>query len=109
MIVCSCNVISDLEVEEAVLGLLQEDPWRLIVPGRVLHAIGRRGECCGCYPTLLTIIQRVTERFHHTLQTAEEERAAFLAALRNEHSRIERTRRARRRSAARMRRRTIAA
>lgn len=64
MLVCQCNVITQDEVEAAILDLLDADPWRLIVPAQVHHALGKRGKCCGCFPNLVETIIRVTERFH---------------------------------------------
>ncbi|MCW2309124.1 (2Fe-2S)-binding protein [Rhodobium gokarnense] len=110
MIVCSCNVISDLEIEEAVLGLLKDDPWRLIVPGHVYKEMRKRGKCCNCFPNVVQIIERATERFHRTLGTADADRtAAFLSNLKAEHRRIVEMRRARREVAAKQWKKTIAA
>ena len=89
MIVCSCNVISELDIEEAILRLLERDPWMLIVPVKVYHALGERGKCCGCFPGLVDTIVRVTEDFHRARATAEDTLAAFVAKLRRELQRIE--------------------
>ena len=62
MIVCQCNILSRHEIEEAVEKLLAEDPWRLIVPSTVYHAMRMRGRCCGCFPDVVEIIAEVTER-----------------------------------------------
>jgi bacterioferritin-associated ferredoxin len=61
MIVCQCNFMSRAEIESAVERLLNEDPWRLIVPSTVYHAMGQRGRCCGCFPDVVEIIAEVTE------------------------------------------------
>ncbi|OCW58627.1 (2Fe-2S)-binding protein [Hoeflea olei] len=62
MIVCQCNLLSTAEIEAAVERLLAEDPWRLIVPSTVYHAMGRRGRCCGCFPDVVALIAEVTAR-----------------------------------------------
>lgn len=62
MIVCQCNILSKAEIEAAVEKLLAEDPWRLIVPSTVYHAMRIRGRCCGCFPDVIEIIAEVTER-----------------------------------------------
>lgn len=69
MIVCQCNILSKGEIEAAVERLLKDDPWQLIVPSTVYHAIGQRGRCCGCFPDVVEIIAEVTAR----LRPAEEE------------------------------------
>ena len=110
MIVCSCNVISDRDIEEATLGLLTEDPWRIIAPDDVYAAMRKRGKCCNCFPNAVTIIARVAERFHRDRGTADERLGAFMAALENEHSRIVEDHRMRRYTPmAHQRSRTVAA
>ncbi|PWV97811.1 BFD-like [2Fe-2S] binding protein [Hoeflea marina] len=60
MIVCQCNILSDREIEAAVERLLRDDPWQLIVPSKVYHAMGIRGRCCGCFGDVIAIIGRMT-------------------------------------------------
>lgn len=62
MIVCQCNLLSQGEIEAVVEKLLAEDPWQLIVPSKVYHAMRVRGRCCGCFPDVVAIIAEVTER-----------------------------------------------
>ena len=62
MIVCHCNILSKAEIEAAVEQLLAEDPWRLIVPSTVYHAVRVRGRCCDCFPDVVEIIAEVTAR-----------------------------------------------
>jgi len=62
MIVCQCNFLSKTEIEAAVEALLAEEPWRLIVPSTVYHAMRVRGRCCGCFPDVVEIIAEVTAR-----------------------------------------------
>lgn len=62
MIVCQCNILSKREIEAAVERLLADDPWRLIVPSTVYHAMAQRGRCCGCFPDVVEIIAEVTAR-----------------------------------------------
>jgi len=64
MLVCHCNVITQKEIEDTILELLEADPWHLIVPAKVYHALAKRGRCCGCFPNVVETIIRVTERFH---------------------------------------------
>lgn len=92
MIVCHCNIISAREIEEAITGLLDDDPWRLIVPLQVYHAMKKRGRCCGCFPNVVDIIVRVTEAYHRRLETPETEVICFVERLREEHRRFEENR-----------------
>ena len=62
MIVCQCNLLSRGEIEAAVEKLLAEDPWQLIVPAKVYHAMRIRGRGCGCFPDVVEIIGAVGER-----------------------------------------------
>jgi hypothetical protein len=89
MIVCQCNVISGADIEEAIADLLNQDPWRLIVPVQVYHALGQRGRCCGCFPGVVDIIVKVTEGYHARLATPQAEVVSFIERLRKEHDRIE--------------------
>lgn len=89
MIVCHCNIITMREIEEAITGLLDEDPWRLIVPVQVYHTMKKRGRCCGCFPNVVDIIVRVTEAYHRRLQTPDADVICFVERLREEHRRFE--------------------
>ncbi len=39
MIVCHCNLITEKEIEETIIQLLEQDPWTLIVPAKVYHTL----------------------------------------------------------------------
>src|SRR5690242_5908084 len=64
MLICHCNIITEKEIEQAIIYLLDEDPWQLIVPAKVYHAMSKRGRCCGCFPNVVETIIRVTESYH---------------------------------------------
>lgn len=64
MLVCHCNLITQNEIEAAIVEMLDEDPWQLIVPAKVYHAMEKRGRCCGCFPNVVETIIRVTEDYH---------------------------------------------
>lgn len=89
MIVCQCNLITVQDIEQAIEGLLAGDPWKLIVPVQVYHALGKRGRCCGCFPGVVDIIVRVTSAIHQRLETPEAEVISFIDRLREEHQRQE--------------------
>ena len=83
MIVCHCNLITELEIEETVVAMLDADPWQLIVPAKVYHAMAKRGRCCGCFPSVVDIIIRVTAEYHaRNGDLTEAEIVDFMARLR---------------------------
>lgn len=92
MLVCSCNVISEAEIAGVITELLEEDCWRLIVPGQVYHAMSKRGKCCGCFPRVVDIIVRVTEAYHRKQETAEAEIISFIDRLKKKHVQCETSR-----------------
>lgn len=71
MLVCQCNLITLKEVENTIVSMLDDDPWQLIVPAKVYHALSQRGRCCGCFPNVVETIIRVTEEYHHRLGDSE--------------------------------------
>jgi hypothetical protein len=64
MITCHCNHITRAEIEAVVLEFLADDPWQLIVPNKVYHAMSKRGRCCGCFPGVIDIIIATTRQHH---------------------------------------------
>ncbi|MER9581737.1 (2Fe-2S)-binding protein [Mesorhizobium sp. M0276] len=64
MLICHCNIITEREIEQTIIALLDQDPWQLIVPAKVYHAMQKRGRCCGCFPNVVETIIRVTENYH---------------------------------------------
>lgn len=64
MLICHCNLITEQEIEQTIIALLEQDPWQLIVPAKVYHALSKRGRCCGCFPNVVEAIIRVTESYH---------------------------------------------
>ena len=43
MLICHCNVITEKEIEQTILDMLDEDPWQLIVPAKVYHRYAEAG------------------------------------------------------------------
>ena len=64
MLVRHCNLITEREIEDTIIQLLDQDPWNLIVPAKVYHTLQKRGRCCGCFPNVVETIIRVTENYH---------------------------------------------
>lgn len=62
MIVCHCNVITVAEIESVIAELLAADPWVMLTPNKVYHALGKRGKCCGCFPNVIDLMIAAVER-----------------------------------------------
>ena len=91
MIVCSCNVITQSEIEDVINSLLEEDCWQLIVPGKIYKVMAKRGKCCCCFPNILETIIRVSENYHRLHNRDEAEIISYLdrvRALRLKYRRI---------------------
>ena len=89
MIICSCNIIMEDEIRSVITGLLESDPWQLIVPNQVYHEMGKRGKCCGCFPRLVDVIVETTKAFHIEMKTDEEEVIQFITKLKDHHHQCE--------------------
>jgi len=85
MMVCSCNVITDKDIREVIVSLLDQDCWQLIVPGKVYHAMQKRGRCCGCFPNVVDIIVKTTEEYHAQRQSQGAEVVDFMERLKRFH------------------------
>lgn len=63
MIICHCNVLTEVAITETIDDLIDEDPYRLITPGVVYRQLGKRGKCCGCFPRVVGLIVSRLEEF----------------------------------------------
>ena len=62
MIVCSCAVISDAEIEQALVEILSLPDAPLPNPGVVYRHLQKKIVCCGCAPLAVnTIYQKIDE------------------------------------------------
>ncbi len=82
MLICHCNLITEKEIEETILDLLDEDAWQLVVPAKVYHRLAKRGRCCGCFPNVVETIIRVTEAFHARSEASGAEIVSHLDRVR---------------------------
>lgn len=85
MLVCSCNYITDKDIRDTIIQLLDEDCWQLIVPGKVYHAMAKRGRCCGCFPNVVDLIIRTTEEYHALRHSTEAELVVYMSRLKKFH------------------------
>jgi bacterioferritin-associated ferredoxin len=56
MIVCSCNVISDGDIERVLVEIFSKPDAPIPTPGLVYRELSRRMNCCGCAPLAVTVI-----------------------------------------------------
>ncbi|WP_083347434.1 hypothetical protein [Rhizobium sp. LCM 4573] len=85
MLVCSCNYITEKEIRDTIVQLLDEDCWQLIVPAKVYHAMAKRGRCCGCFPNVVDLIIRTTEEYHARRHSTEAEVVVYMSRLKEFH------------------------
>jgi len=56
MIVCSCLVITDRDIEEALVEILSQPNAPLPTPGVVYRHLSKKMVCCGCSPVAVSTI-----------------------------------------------------
>ena len=56
MIVCSCTVISDKDIETALIEILDAPDAPIPTPGVVFRHLQRDMKCCGCAPLAVETI-----------------------------------------------------
>jgi hypothetical protein len=62
MIICSCRVISDRDIESALLEILNQPDAPIPTPGIVYRHLQKRMNCCSCAPLAVeTIYNKVDE------------------------------------------------
>lgn len=62
MIVCSCTIISDRDIEGALLEILNAPNAPIPTPGVVFRHLSKRMNCCSCAPVAVeTIYNKVDE------------------------------------------------
>lgn len=59
MIVCSCTVVTDRHIEEALLEILNQPEAPIPTPGVVFRHLQKRMNCCGCAPLVVTKIYEI--------------------------------------------------
>lgn len=58
MIVCSCQNITDHDINAAVDWMRASDPSIVITPGRIYRALGKQADCGGCMPLFLSTMRK---------------------------------------------------
>lgn len=62
MIICSCNVISDSDLEKGIALLKDKHPQRTPTVGSVYKALGKQLNCGGCIPIAVMKILEMAPR-----------------------------------------------
>lgn len=62
MIVCSCAVISDRDIERAVIEIMSSGPSLLPTPGVVFRHLNKKMNCCTCAPVAVAAIYSAMDR-----------------------------------------------
>lgn len=61
MIVCSCNVISDADIERVLVDIMNRPDAPVPTPGLVFREMKKHMECCGCAPLAVSVIYQRLE------------------------------------------------
>lgn len=56
MLICSCAVISDHDIELALIDIMAQPDPPLPTPGVIWRHLNKRMECCGCAPLAIETI-----------------------------------------------------
>ena len=62
MIVCSCSVITDTDVAEAVSALRTADPFVVLTPGLIYRHLRKRPSCGSCLPLITKLMVAYDEQ-----------------------------------------------
>jgi len=62
MIVCSCQIISDKDIEQALMAILREADAPLPTPGVVYRHLAKKMVCCSCSPLAVRTIYETIDR-----------------------------------------------
>ncbi len=106
MIVCSCSVISDRDIERAVFDIMSAANAPLPTPGVVFRHLNKKMNCCSCAPIAVGVIYQAMDRLQADTRVCPfvlaEARAKLirLEERRAERQRVIETTRSQRRSAA---------
>lgn len=70
MIVCSCNIITQAEIAEAVRRLRARDPYAVITPGLIFRTLGKRPNCGNCLPLVSRVMIEADGKRDETVDAA---------------------------------------
>ena len=94
MIICSCAVISDRDIEQALVAILSEPNAPLPTPGVVYRHMAKSMACCSCAPLAVSTIYALVEKLEHEGRVSKDVCATAKSKLiRLDQKRAERERR----------------
>ncbi len=62
MIICSCAMVSDHDIELALIEILSQPDAPIPTPGVVYRHMAKKMNCCGCAPLAVTTIYATVDR-----------------------------------------------
>ncbi|MEQ1716852.1 MAG: hypothetical protein ABL907_12835 [Hyphomicrobium sp.] len=62
MIICSCAVISDRDIDTAVVEIMSAPQALLPTPGIVFRHLNKRMNCCRCAPLTVSLVYATMDR-----------------------------------------------
>lgn len=72
MIICSCSVISDRDIEKALIEILSQPNAPLPTPGVVYRHMSKSMDCCSCAPLAVSTIYALVEKLEREGRLAAE-------------------------------------
>ena len=94
MIICSCAVISDREIEQALIEILSQPNAPLPTPGVIYRHMAKSMACCGCAPLAVSTIYALVEKLEREGRVSPDACAtAKVKLIRLDQKRLERNRR----------------
>lgn len=94
MIICSCSVVSDRDIEKALIEILSQPNAPLPTPGVVYRHMSKTMACCGCAPLAVSTIYALVEKLEREGRVSADACAVTKSRLvRLDRKRAERNRR----------------
>lgn len=62
MIVCSCSVVTERDIDLAVFEILTSSTPLIPTPGVVFRQLNKKMNCCGCAPVAVSMIYEAMDR-----------------------------------------------
>lgn len=81
VIVCQCTVITDRDIETAVIDIVSRPKAPLPTPGLVFRHLSKRMHCCTCAPLTIRVIYDTIERLAATGRVCPFASVEFCAKL----------------------------
>jgi bacterioferritin-associated ferredoxin len=66
VIICSCNVVTDRDIDIAVAEIMSSGPGILPTPGVVFRHLNKKMNCCTCAPVAVAAIYAAMDRLAST-------------------------------------------